>query len=315
MSSSPTEGLDPSTLEIKSAEQCWEHFESGESGVQEAISRARESVLVASSLWAETMRGTGRVIGLGAGTSGRLLALEMAEWGPTFSVPEDRCYALVAGGDMALTRAVEGAEDDGDAGRKAIEDLKVSENDLVLGISASGMADFVAQGLEAAGSLGAKRVFITGNPAAVVPGPGGVIPILIATGSETVAGSTRLRAATATHRILQRISTMGALRLGWIYRGRMVMMKPTNRKLRARALTIVSQLADVSEKRADSLISMCSNDLRLAVACGWLGKPAKETETLLDAAQGQLELIWQYLEPLKEGSMTSNQLAERSDGA
>ena len=306
---SPTEEVDPGASKINSAEACWNHFEEQESKVSDALSSCRESAMEASRWWAQTLGGTGRIIGLGAGTSGRLIQLEMAEWGPTFSVEEDRRRALIAGGVEALTRAVEGAEDDGLAGRSAIQDCEVSESDLVLGISASGAAAYVREGLLEAERRGARVMLMTSNPQSDwFPAERG-LRLLLETGSETVAGSTRLGAATATHRLLHRISTMGAMRLGWIYRGRMIRMQVTNEKLSRRAQTIVSDLTNLSKDRAIELISRAENDLRLAIVTGWLSGNLIFAREVLNAANGHLGIIEEHLESIKGASRSPEELA------
>ncbi|OUU20759.1 MAG: hypothetical protein CBC13_10055 [Planctomycetia bacterium TMED53] len=308
---SPTEGLHPDSAQISSAEACWDHFESQESRICAALSRCRSEALEAAQWWAQTLSGEGRIIGLGAGTSGRLIALEMAEWGPTFSISEERRVALLAGGSAALTRAIEGAEDDGSAGRKAVSAEKVGHTDLVLGVSASGAAKYVREGLVEADARGARTILITGNPDLNMPLKGQHLRVLLDTGSETVAGSTRLGAATATHRLLHRISTMGAQSLDWIFRGRMVRMQVTNAKLRRRAVTIVSELTQLSESRSQALISDSDNDLCVAVAAGWLGSSNIFAREALIAVNGRLSVLEGHLEPLRSGQVSPEELAVR----
>ncbi|MAJ28660.1 hypothetical protein CBD41_04435 [bacterium TMED181] len=306
---SPTEGHDPRTATMVTAEECWDHFENQETGLCEVLSRSRESALQASLWWSEVMQGEGRIIGLGAGTSGRLIQLEMAEWGPTFSVPEERRLALIAGGDEALKRAVEGAEDDGPAGQLAVRESAVGNEDLVLGISASGAAAYVREGLLEAARRGARTLLITSNPETDWFAEVRSLRLLLETGSETVAGSTRLGAATATHRLLHRISTIGALRLGWIYRGRMIRMQITNAKLRRRARTMVSELTKLSEATSTELISKSGNDLRLAVAIGWLGSSTEIAQEVLNAANGRLSAIERHLKAIQAGELRPEELA------
>ena len=306
---SPTEGHDPRTAMLETAEECWDHFEIQDSGLCLALSRSREAALKASLWWSDVMAGEGRIIGLGAGTSGRLIQLEMAEWGPTFSVPEERRVAYIAGGDEALKRAVEGAEDDGPAGQLAVQESAVGPEDLVLGISASGAAAYVREGLAEATRRGARTLLVTSNPETSWFTEERSLRLLLETGAETVAGSTRLGAATATHRLLHRISTIGALRLGWIYRGRMVRMQITNEKLRRRARTMVSDLTKLSEATATELISNASNDLRLAVATGWLGSSTEIAQEVLNAANGRLSAIERHLGAIQAGEVRPEELA------
>ena len=307
---SPTEYIDPATINITTAETCWDHFEAHESLLCDALSKCRNEALTAALWWAQTMSGSGRIIGLGAGTSGRLIALEMAEWGPTFSIADDRRKALIAGGTVALTKAVEGAEDDGAAGCRAIDEEQVGEDDLVLGVSASGLAAFVRDGLSHAAGRGARCILVTANPACSLPDTEKNLRLLLETGSETVAGSTRLGAATATHRLLHRISTMGAQRLGWIYRGRMVRMQVTNEKLHRRAVSMVSELTELSKSDSECLISRSGNDLRLAIVAGWLGESINFAREVLNAANGRLSAFEEHLERFRSDQIDSEELAD-----
>lgn len=287
----PTEGLDPRAAGVTEPEQLWDLFEQEEQTIRVALQQSRDDILELSARMASTLVGAkGRVIGLGAGTSGRILALDMAEWGPTFSVPEHRRVTLLAGGDQAFTRAVEGAEDDGAAARRAIDQLEVCGDDLVIGVSASGSAAWVRDGLAAACERGASPVLITchRHPIEIAGAADDFLRIHIDTGPEPVAGSTRLKAATATHRLLQRASTICALHNGWIYRGRMVALQATNAKLRARAVNIVSQLTGLPKSDADEVISQCQGDLRLAIATCWWSGDQKKAEHALAQELGHL---------------------------
>ncbi|MDE0960386.1 MAG: N-acetylmuramic acid 6-phosphate etherase [Planctomycetota bacterium] len=281
-----TEAIDAAAAAATDPLQLWNHFEQQESVVQEALTAARDGILELASRMAATLASEyGRVIGLGAGTSGRLLALDMAEWGPTFSVPPTRRQALIAGGDAALTTPIEGAEDDGEDARRRIRQVTPVNGDLVIGISASGSATWVRVGLEEARLAGAQTVFVTcDGAAAATRSEQDTLCILLETGAEPVAGSTRLKAATATHRLLQRASTICALHNGWIYRGRMVAMRGTNTKLRRRAVRMVMELADADEKSAVDAISLFDGDIRHSVAYLWCGDQEMAKRLLIESA-------------------------------
>ncbi len=212
---------------------------------------------------AAALAGMGRVIYVGAGTSGRLGVLDAAEWGPTFGIAPGRVIARIAGGDRALTSAVEGAEDDGAAGRQVIRDLETGWRDLVVGISASGGAEFVRAALAEARDRGSQRGWITASTDTLVDDD--AARVVLDLGPELLAGSTRLKAATATHRVLGRASCICALQLGWIHRGRMVEMRPTNRKLRARAERIVAELAGISTDEAARVLVAAGDDIKVAI--------------------------------------------------
>ena len=285
-----TEAIDPQGQRVETPEQLWDLFEQQESVVQRALGRVRQEVLELSKQMADTLTSPeGRIIGLGAGTSGRLLALDMAEWGPTFSVPARRRLALIAGGDAALTEAVEGAEDDGEAALRVLDEVGLNDADLVIGVSASGSAAWVREGLRQAREEGCSRAFISSHsPVAADSWLQGSACLILETGAEPVAGSTRLKAATATHRLLQRASTLCALRCGWIHRGRMVRMQATNRKLRRRALEIVVDLTPLDEIEAKKAISLSEGDLRLAIAIAHCGMDRQKAEQALIASGGHL---------------------------
>jgi N-acetylmuramic acid 6-phosphate etherase len=284
-----TEAIDSTAAAVSDPQQMWNHFEQQESVVQAALTAARDGVLQLASMMAVTLASEkGRVIGLGAGTSGRLLALDMAEWGPTFSVPAHRRQALLAGGDAALTTPVEGAEDDAEDARRQLLEVAVGSGDLVVGISASGTAAWVLAGLEESQRAGAQTIFVTcDGTAAASRSAQDTLCILLETGAEPVAGSTRLKAATATHRLLQRASTICALHNGWIYRGRMVAMSATNQKLKRRAVRMVMDLTDADEKAAIDAISLFGGDIRHSVAYLWCGD-REMAKRLLSASSGHL---------------------------
>lgn len=189
-----------------------------------------------------TYRNNGRIIYVGAGTSGRLGVMDAAECPPTFSTPPDQVQAVLAGGQQALFQADEGQEDDYDAGWANIEDqLAATGSDLVIGITASGETPFVLGGLDAARHLGAGTVGLCNNPRGRLAQQVEVA-ILPVVGPEVIAGSTRLKAGTAQKMVLNMISTTAMVKLGKIYDNRMIDVKVTNAKLRSRARDILQSL-------------------------------------------------------------------------
>ncbi len=196
-------------------------------------------------------------------------ALDAAECPPTFGVAPSRVLALVAGGARALRRAVEGAEDDRPAGGRAVAAARVGERDLVVGISASGTTPFVLGALDEARRRGAGTALLTCNPAARASVEHRVV---LATGPERIAGSTRMKAGTATKMALGLVSTAAFVRLGAVRRGRMVALRPASDKLRRRAVRNVADLAGVSVAVARRLLSEHDWDVRRAIAAA----PARE---------------------------------------
>ena len=268
-----TEALDARTERDPTDPDLWlSLFESSDDQLARALSAVRGEIRALGALYAKTLRSTGRVVLTGAGTSGRLAFLDAAEWPPTFGIEPGRVIARIAGGPTAFERAVEGAEDVGSAGAALVDELALDAADLLVGISASGSAKFVAAAVATAARRGAATARLTcaTPPAwpAQFPGetpPAPPLDITLPLGAELVAGSTRLSAATGTHRVLQRASVLCALELGWIYRGRMVEMRPTNQKLRRRAAAIVAELSGRSEEEARTALASAHDDIKVAI--------------------------------------------------
>jgi N-acetylmuramic acid 6-phosphate etherase len=238
-----------------------------------AAARASRSTARAAEWIVQALGQGGRLIYVGAGTSGRLGVLDSAECPPTFGIPASRVRAVMAGGRRALTRAVEGAEDDDRAGAKALRGLRVSAKDVVCGISASARTPFVLGGLKQAQIRGARTILLCCAPP--LRGTPAQLVILARTGPELLAGSTRLKAGTATKLLLNALSTTAMIRLGKVYRGRMIDLQPTNAKLRARSIRIVSELTGERPRRAEQLLKEAKGQVRLALAMAFTGLGAR----------------------------------------
>jgi len=215
---------------------------------------------------------------VGAGTSGRLGALDAAELPPTFGISPSRVRAVLAGGVRALRAAVEGAEDDDAAGAAALRRLRVDHGDLVIGLSASGRTPFVLGALREARRSGARTALVTSNPGATAPVD---LPVVLDTGPELLAGSTRLKAGTATKMALNAVSTAALMSLGKVYAGRMVDVRPTNRKLRARALEMVVELTGLAPAAARRLLANAGGSPKVALAMHLGGRSRREAEAAL----------------------------------
>ncbi len=211
---------------------------------------------------ARTLRSGGRLVYAGAGTSGRLGALDAAECPPTFGVAPSRVVALVAGGPRALRRAVEGAEDDATAGAAAVRRARIGARDLVVGISASGTTPYVLAALAEARRRGAGTALVTSNPSARAAADRRIV---LETGPERVAGSTRMKAGTAAKMALGLLSTAAFVRLGAVRSGRMVALRAGSAKLRARAVRNVADLAGVSAGVARRLLEASGWDVTAAI--------------------------------------------------
>ena len=228
----------------------------------------------------------GRLVYAGAGTSGRLAVMDAVELGPTFGWPAERlCYRL-AGGEQALVKSAEGAEDNLADGEGQIAALNVTSADIVICVAASGRTPFTLGVIRAARRFGALTIGITNNPASALLDKADH-PILAATGSEVLAGSTRMKAGTAQKAILNMLSTAIMLRLGRIYKGYMVDMTISNAKLSSRAVSMVSEICDVPASAARAALETTDNHIKQAIlVCS--GLTLKDGQAVLRQHQGDL---------------------------
>ncbi len=218
----------------------------------------------------------GRLVYVGAGTSGRIAIQDGAELRPTYDWPSDRIVFVMAGGMQAVLQSVEGAEDDEEKGAEAIADAKVNEHDVVIAVAASGTTPFTIGALRSAGARGAVSIAVANNRGA----PLFELArhrILIETGTEVLAGSTRMQAGTAQKIVLNLFSTAVMVKLGRVYRGLMVSMRASNAKLLRRAAIIVSQIVGCAEIDAAKFVQRAEGDVKVAVL---LGLGWKQTEAI-----------------------------------
>jgi N-acetylmuramic acid 6-phosphate etherase len=255
-----------------------------------AAARERRSITQAAEELARALETDGRVVLLGAGTSGRLAVLEAAECPPTFGSDPERIQAVIAGGDGAVFRAVEGAEDRGDDGQR--EGGRLSSRDVLVGISASSVTAFVRGALEAARRKGARTVLVT-----CAPDPGlrrlADVVVAIRTGPEVLTGSTRLKAGSATKAALNAMTTAAMVRLGKTYENLMVDLRQGSAKLQDRALRIVAAAGRVSEDEARDLLRAADGEVKTAIVTGRLGVTAEEARGRLAATGGHVRAALQ----------------------
>jgi N-acetylmuramic acid 6-phosphate etherase len=225
----PTEAVHPRARSLDDVARLVAQMNREDLVAVRAVGKARRQIIALAEVLAETLQRGGRLFYVGAGTSGRLGALDAAEWPPTFGTPRSWAQAIIAGGPRALQQSIEEVEADEGAGRRAMK--KISEGDLVCGISASGATPFVLAALATSWQRGATTALITCNPQTRAR-----VDHLIAldTGPEVIAGSTRLKAGTATKLVLNAISTAAMVKLQRVRRGVMINVQPLNPKLRAR---------------------------------------------------------------------------------
>lgn len=256
-----------------------------------AVREQLEPIARAVDVIAGALGRGGRLLYVGAGTSGRLGCLDAAECPPTFGVPAERVRGIIAGGEAALTRAVEGAEDDADAGARAIDDQNVGPNDVVVGISASGGAPFVRAAVVRAKQRGAATIGIANTPGAPLA-QSVDIAIVPVTGPEVLAGSTRLKAGTAQKMVLNLLSTGAMIRVGKTYKNCMVDVQATNHKLRARAARLVREIGRVADDRAAvDLLRRADGSVKTAIVMARRGVDRPEAEHLLRQAAGFLAVV------------------------
>lgn len=228
-----------------------------------AVRGALPAIASAAEAAVERLRGGGRLVYVGAGTSGRIGVQDGAELPPTFNWSDDRVVYLMAGGEGALLRAVENAEDSVEDGMGRIREAQVGPNDVVVGVSASGTTPFTVAALQEARALGAQTIGLSNNAGAPILTVC-THPILVETGEEVVAGSTRMKAGTAQKIVLNLFSTLVMIRVGRVYRGLMVHMRATNAKLRRRAEIMVAQITGCSHKTAVDALAQANGDVKTA---------------------------------------------------
>lgn len=235
----------------------------------------------------DRMRKGGRLFYIGAGTSGRLGVLDAAECPPTFHVPANRVQAIIAGGEAALARATEASEDDPESGRHDLLERNFTAADALVGIAASGRTPYVLGAIEAANSMGALTVGISCTPNSPLAARA-QIAITPLAGPEVIAGSTRMKAGTATKLVLNMISTAAMIRLGYVFGNLMVNVQPRNAKLRDRARRIIAATAAVSYDRATELLTESGDNVPVAIVMARLSADRASAEKRLAAAGGRI---------------------------
>jgi N-acetylmuramic acid 6-phosphate etherase len=258
-----------------------------------AVGRVRPQIAAAVRLIVAALQKGGRLFFVGAGTSGRLGVLEAAECPPTFGTPPRLVQAIIAGGRGSVFRSREGAEDDQAAARRAVR-RRVRRGDVVVGVSASGVTPFVQAALVAARRQGAVTVLVACNAdGARGARSAATLRVVPLTGPEVLAGSTRLKAGTATKLVLNTLTTAAMTGLGHVYGNRMVDLQPRSAKLYERALRLVGDLGGVSRGRARAALKASRGRVRVAIVMATSGGNAVEATRALAAAGGSLRLVLQ----------------------
>jgi len=283
-----TETVDPRFVDIDlwPTETAVEAMLEGQLAAIAALKSQVRGIAAASDAAADRLNRGGRLIYVGAGTSGRIAVQDGVELTPTYDWPPDRLVYLMAGGMGALIESVEGAEDDADAARAEIAAAGVGPLDVVIGVAASGRTPYTVAAIEAGRSAGALTIGIGNNPGAplIAAAEHG---LLAETGSELVAGSTRMKAGTAQKAVLNLFSTATMLRCGRVYRGLMVDMRISNEKLLKRGRSMVRDLAAVDDRTAEAALDAAGRNIKAAVLIAG-GASAEQAVARLGANEGNL---------------------------
>lgn len=252
-----------------------------------AVQQVIPQIAQAVDVIADAIRQGGRLIYIGAGTSGRLGILDAVECVPTFSTPPELVRGLIAGGEKAIVTAVEGAEDHPEHGKRDLIALDLTSNDVLCGIAASGRTPYVIGGLNYAKSIDAKTIAIACNvPSAILEIAD--IAIGVEVGPEIITGSTRMKSGTAQKMVLNMLSTGTMIKLGKVYGNLMVDVKVTNQKLADRARRLVMRLTDVDETTAQALLDQVNNEVKTAVVMHKRAVSAEGARKLLADVDGLL---------------------------
>lgn len=252
-----------------------------------AVGTQRMAIAAAIDAIANTLAAGGRLIYVGAGTSGRLAVLDAAECPPTFSVPAETVVGIIAGGPTALTSAIEGAEDDEEAALFELKHIQLQPIDVLVGIATSGRTPFVLSAIRYAKSLGAPTIGVTCNAATAMHALADIIiaPIV---GPEVITGSTRMKAGTATKMVLNMLTTGAMIRLGKTYGNLMVDLRATNTKLRQRCVRMVCALTGLDEPAAQQLLEESNGQLKTAIVAHRCDVSITEARRKLRANLGHL---------------------------
>jgi N-acetylmuramic acid 6-phosphate etherase len=284
-----TEGRNPASMQIDSlsAIEIVRLINEEDSSVAAAVASQADSIAVAIDAIAQRLQAGGRLIYMGAGTSGRLGVLDATECPPTFSSPPGQVIGLIAGGYDALTRAVEGAEDRPELAEQDLESVQAGPADVVVGIATSGRTPYVVAALQAARIKGCFTIALSCNQESSV-GREACLAITPVVGPEVISGSTRMKAGTATKMVLNMLSTGAMIRIGKTFGNLMVDLRATNSKLRDRARRIVETVVKLDAQAAAELLGRCDGELKTAIVAGRTACSPHEARKRLKESAGQV---------------------------
>ena len=287
-----TEQLNPDSGEIdrRSTAEVLQIINREDHKVPNAVASEIPQIALAVDGIANRLRNGGRLFYIGAGTSGRLGVLDAAECPPTFHVSPELVQGIIAGGEAALTRATEASEDNPEAGRRDLVSRSFSARDALVGVATSGRTPYVLGAVGAARAMGALTVGISCTPDSELA-RAAEIAITPLVGPEVIAGSTRMKAGTATKLVLNMISTAVMIKLGHVYGNLMVNVQPKNSKLEDRARRIIARAAAVSDERASELLRDSGRDVKTAIIMGRMNLDRAAAEARLASAGGRISEV------------------------
>lgn len=291
----PTEQRNPATTDIDtlSTLEMARVLNEQDATVAPAVARALPDIAESIDVIVDRIRQGGRLVYIGAGTSGRLGVLDASECPPTYNTPPELVVGLIAGGDHALRHPVENIEDRPEEGAAALRDINLTAKDVVVGIASSGRTPFVVGALAYAKELGAATISLANVENAVIARVAD-IAIAAVTGPEPVTGSTRMKAGTAQKMVLNMLSTGAMIRLGKTYGNLMVDVQPSNSKLRDRAIRIVTEATGLDRDAAVTLLQEAEGDVKTAIVMELMGISAAEARGRLDASDGVVRVAMEH---------------------
>src|SRR6267143_971473 len=301
----PTEQINPATLGIDklAAADIVEGMLTEDQKMVTAVQREKDRIAVGVDIITQALRKNGRIVFVGAGTSGRLGVLESAEMPPTFGTKPDLVQAIMAGGRNAVLRAREGVEDNYEEGARSINRLRPTRKDVVIGVSASGMTQFVRGALTRARRAGSKIIFVTCDPRTELQ-TFVDLTIAPAVGPEVIAGSTRLKAGTATKIVLNMLTTAAMVRIGKTYGNLMVDVQMGSEKLKDRARRIVNIVTGLEYDDSDKLLKKAHWNVKAAIVMQKTGLPyPKALSRLRKSHDSMREAIGEDIEPRLRGML------------
>jgi N-acetylmuramic acid 6-phosphate etherase len=287
-----TEARNPASAEIDSlsAIEIVQLISGQDASIAAAVAGETQPIAQAIDVIAARFRVGGRLLYMGAGTSGRLGVLDASECPPTFSTPPEMVVGLIAGGYQALTRAIEGAEDHPEYGERDLAEAGLCDKDVVVGIATSGRTPYVIGGLQYAQSIGAFTIGFSCNEDCDLR-PNSQIMISPVVGAEVISGSTRMKAGTATKMVLNMLTTGAMVRIGKTYGNLMVDLRATNEKLTLRSRRIVADILGIDLAEAQTLLEQCDGEVKTAIVSHLRSVAPDTARRLLSDADGHLRRV------------------------